>query len=85
MVARHCSQIPRQENRLGRHYSRFRPIRRIAYQQYQRVAQSRRVKNRKRRRRIGEVRLNEMARQPRPLATDLARIQPRKHMFMDGH
>jgi hypothetical protein len=57
MVARHCSQIPRQENRLGRHYSRFRPIRRIAYQQYQPVAQSRRVKNRKRRRRIGEVRL----------------------------
>jgi hypothetical protein len=41
MVARHCSQIPRQENRLGRHYSRFRPIRRIAYQQYQPVAQSR--------------------------------------------
>jgi len=34
MVARHCSQIARQENSLGRHYSDFRPILRIPHQQY---------------------------------------------------
>jgi hypothetical protein len=35
MAARHCSQIARQQNSLGRHYSRFRPILRIAPKQYQ--------------------------------------------------
>jgi hypothetical protein len=40
MLARHCSQIAAQENTLGRHYSRFRPIRRGALQQYQLFAQS---------------------------------------------
>jgi hypothetical protein len=44
MVARHCSQIARQENRVGRHYSRFQPIRRIACQQNQLLAQSKYVK-----------------------------------------
>jgi hypothetical protein len=44
MVARHCSQIPRQENTLGRHYSRFRPLLRIAPEQYQLLARSRCVK-----------------------------------------
>jgi hypothetical protein len=38
MMARHCSQIARQENTLGRHYSRFRAIRRIAHEQYQWLA-----------------------------------------------
>jgi hypothetical protein len=44
MVARHCSQIPRQENTLGRHYSRFRPLLRIAHEQYQLLTRSRYVK-----------------------------------------
>jgi len=44
MVARHCSQIARQGNRVGRHYSRFRPIRRIAREQNQLLAQSKYVK-----------------------------------------
>jgi hypothetical protein len=44
MVAWHCSQIARQENRVGRHYSRFRPTRRIARQRYQLLAQSKYVK-----------------------------------------
>jgi len=48
MTARHCSQIARQGNTLGRHYSRFRPIRRTAYQQYQLFARSRDRKNRPR-------------------------------------
>jgi len=48
MVARHCSQIVRQENTLGRHYSRFRPFVRIAQKQYQSLAQSRAGKNRPR-------------------------------------
>jgi hypothetical protein len=37
-----------QENTLGRHYSRFRPILRIAHKQYQSLAQSRNGKNRPR-------------------------------------
>jgi hypothetical protein len=41
MLARHCSQIARQENNLGRHYSRFRPILRIPHQQYQSLARAR--------------------------------------------
>jgi hypothetical protein len=61
MLARHSSQIARQENRLGRHYSRFRPIRRIAHQQYQKLAQSRCAKNRRWRCRTGEVRLTPPA------------------------
>jgi hypothetical protein len=48
MIGRHCSQIVRQENTLGRHYSRFRPILRIAHKQYQSLAQSRDGKNRPR-------------------------------------
>jgi len=44
MLAWHCSQIARQENTLGRHYSRFQPIHRIARQQYQWLAQSEIVK-----------------------------------------
>jgi hypothetical protein len=44
MMARHCSQIARQENTLGRHYSRFRAIRRIAHEQYQWLALSRNLK-----------------------------------------
>jgi hypothetical protein len=38
MTARHCSQIARQENSLGRHSSRFRPILGIAHKQYQSLA-----------------------------------------------
>jgi hypothetical protein len=44
ILARHCSQIARQENRVGRHYSRYRPIRRIACEQNQLLAQSKYVK-----------------------------------------
>jgi hypothetical protein len=44
MVARHCSQIARQENTLGRHYSRFRPILRTPRQQYQSLTKSKYVK-----------------------------------------
>jgi hypothetical protein len=46
MAARHCSQIARQQNSLGRHYSRFRPILRIAPKQYQSLARSLDSKNR---------------------------------------
>src|SRR3974390_533347 len=35
MVARHCSQIDREENSLGRHYSRFWPILDVGHEQYQ--------------------------------------------------
>jgi hypothetical protein len=48
MVARHCSQIARQENSLGRHYSRFRPITRLAHKQYQSFARSGDRENRRR-------------------------------------
>jgi len=48
MVARHCSQIARQENSLGRHYSDFRPILRIPHQQYQSLARSQDRKNHRR-------------------------------------
>jgi hypothetical protein len=44
MMARHCSQIARQENTLGRHYSRFRAIPRIAHEQYQWLAPPENVK-----------------------------------------
>jgi hypothetical protein len=47
MVARHCSQIARQENSLGRHYSGFRPILGIARKQYQSLARSRDRENRR--------------------------------------
>jgi hypothetical protein len=40
MTTRHCSQIERRGNSLGRHYSRFRPISRIEHKQYQRLALS---------------------------------------------
>jgi hypothetical protein len=40
MTARHCSQIARQENSLGRHYSGFRPILGIAHKQYQSLARA---------------------------------------------
>jgi hypothetical protein len=40
MLAQHRSQIARQENSLGRHYSRFRPILRILHKQYQSLAPS---------------------------------------------
>jgi hypothetical protein len=44
MIARHCSQIARQENTLGRHYSRFRRRLRTAHEQDQWLAQSKYVK-----------------------------------------
>jgi hypothetical protein len=50
MLARHCSQIAPQQNSLGRHYSRFRPILRIAPKQYQSLARSPNIENRPRRR-----------------------------------
>jgi hypothetical protein len=53
MLARHCSQIARKENTLGRHYSRFQPIHRIAREQYQCLAQPGNRENRDRRGRIG--------------------------------
>jgi hypothetical protein len=53
MVARHCSQIVRQKNAFGRHYSRFRPILWIAHKQYQSLAQSRGGKKSSARLRIG--------------------------------
>jgi len=53
MVARHCSQIARQENTLGRHYSRFHPRGRSPRQQYQPLAQPEDMKNRRRHDRIG--------------------------------
>jgi hypothetical protein len=40
MVATHCSQIAPRENTLGRHYSRFRPLRPIPNKQYQSLARS---------------------------------------------
>jgi hypothetical protein len=40
MLARHCSQIARQENTLGRHYNRFRPLLRTAHEQDQWLAQT---------------------------------------------
>jgi len=46
MMARHCSQIARQENSLGRHYSGFRPILRISHKQYQSLARRRDHENR---------------------------------------
>jgi len=46
MTARHCSQIARQENSLGRHYSRFRPILSNTRKQYQSLASPRRRENR---------------------------------------
>jgi len=48
MVARHCSQIARQENSLGRHYSRFRTSLALAHKQYQSFARSRDRENRRR-------------------------------------
>jgi hypothetical protein len=48
MVARHCSQIARQENSLGRHYSGFRPILPILHKQYQSLARSPDRENRRR-------------------------------------
>jgi hypothetical protein len=48
MVARHCSQIARQENSLGRHYSAFRPVPRLAHKQNQSFARSRDRENRRR-------------------------------------
>jgi hypothetical protein len=50
MMAQHSSQIARQENSLGRHYSRFPPILRSAHKQYQSFARSPDRKNRPRRR-----------------------------------
>jgi hypothetical protein len=44
MLAWHCSQIARQENTLGRHYSRFQPIQHIESKQYQSLAHSRKAK-----------------------------------------
>jgi len=40
MVAKNCSQIAPQENTLGRHYSRFSPIRRFTSQQNQSLVRS---------------------------------------------
>ncbi len=40
MVARHCSQIVREENSLGRHYSHFWPILDIGHKQYQLLVRS---------------------------------------------
>jgi hypothetical protein len=48
MPTRHCSQIARQENSLGRHYSRFRPIHRLVHKQYQSFARSPDSENRRR-------------------------------------
>ena len=46
MVARHCSQIDREENSLGRHYSRIWPILDIGHEQYQLLVLSRDGENR---------------------------------------
>ena len=46
MVVRHCSQIDREENSLGRHYSRFWPILDIGDEQYQLLVRSRDRENR---------------------------------------
>jgi hypothetical protein len=48
MMAQQYSQIAGQENSLGRHYSRFRPILRIAHKQYQSLARSPVSENRRR-------------------------------------
>jgi hypothetical protein len=48
MTTRHCSQIVSRENSLGRHYSRFRPLLRIARKQYQELARARDSENRRR-------------------------------------
>jgi hypothetical protein len=50
MVVRHCSQIDREENSLGRHYSRFWPILDIGDEQYQLLVRSRDGENRPNRR-----------------------------------
>jgi len=44
MVAKHYSQIAKQENTLGRHYSRFPPHLQSAPKQYQSLARSRNMK-----------------------------------------
>jgi hypothetical protein len=53
IVAQHFSQIAHQENILGRHYSRFRPLLCIAPKQYQSLARSFDGENRPRGVRIG--------------------------------
>jgi hypothetical protein len=44
MVARHCSQIARKENRLGRHYSRFHRLLQTQHERHQWLAKSKIVK-----------------------------------------
>jgi hypothetical protein len=44
MLARHCSQIARQENAHGRHHSRFRRLLPTAHEQDQWLAQPKIVK-----------------------------------------
>jgi len=53
MTAQHHSQIARQENTLGRHYSHFPPRCRLTRKQNQSLPQLRSLKNRRRYRRIG--------------------------------
>jgi len=50
MVVRLCSQIDREENSLGRHYSRFWPILDVGHKQYQLLVRSRDGENRPNRR-----------------------------------